>query len=117
MRKRKKGRKLHREKAQRKALMVSLAESLLKKGKIKTTEAKAKELSPFIEKKITKAKKKGQKAIRELNKFFSPEISKYLVNEVAPKFKDRKGGYTRVIKLPLRESDGAKKAVIELIND
>ncbi|SRR6056297_784322 len=117
MRKRKKGRKLHREKAQRKALMISLAESLLKKGRIQTTEAKAKELSSFIEKKITKAKKGGQEAIRELNKFFSPDISKYLVNEVAPKYEDRNGGYTRVVKLPPRKSDGAKKAVIELINE
>ena len=117
MRKRKKGRKLHRKKDQRKALMISLANSLLKEGKIKTTEAKAKELSSFIEKKITKAKKEGQKAIRELNKFFSSDVSKYLVDEVAPKFKDRQGGYTRVIKLPPRKSDGAKRAVIELIND
>ena len=73
--------------------------------------------SSFIEKKITKAKKGGQKAIRELNKFFSPEVSKHLVNNIAPKFKDRKGGYTRVVKLPPRKSDGAKRAVIELIND
>lgn len=111
----KKGRKLHRKIGPRKALMKTLASSLVIHEKIKTTEAKAKELSPYIEKKITKAKKGDIAARRILNKYFSENVTKKLVDEIAPKYKERKGGYTRVVKLGIRKSDGAKMAIIELV--
>jgi large subunit ribosomal protein L17 len=111
----KKGRKLHRKVGPRKALMKTLASSLVIHEKIKTTEAKAKELSPYIEKKITKAKKGDVASRRILNKFFSDNVTKKLVDEIAPKYKERNGGYTRVIKLGIRKSDGAKMAIIELV--
>jgi len=84
-------------------------------GKITTTHAKAKELSPFVEKKITRAKKGDLTAKRMLSKNFSPNIVKKLVDDIAPKYKERQGGYTRVVKLMPRKSDGAKMAIIELV--
>jgi len=115
MRKRKKGRKLSRKRDQRKALLKSLGASLLLQEKIKTTEAKAKEASAFIEKFITKAKKGDLSARRFLARFFSEKVVKKLVEEIGPRYKDRKGGYTRIIKLGQRKSDGAKLAIIELV--
>ena len=115
MNNRKKGRKLNRERDQRKALMNALASSLVLHDKIKTTEAKAKELSPFIEKKMTRAKMGDIPARRQLTRHFSDNIVKKLVDEIAPKYKDRNGGYTRVVKLGPRKSDGAKMAIIELV--
>ena len=110
-------RKFGRKKNQRNALLKSLALSLVKHGKIKTTEAKAKELRPFIEKLVTKGKsgtlaaRRGVTATLQNRK---PE-SKKLVDEVSKKFEDRKGGYPRIMKLPRRKSDGSKMAVIEFI--
>ncbi len=115
MRKRKKGRKLSRKKNQRKALRLALASEIFLKGKIKTTEAKAKETVPFIEKQITQAKKGNLHSRRLLARFFSPKLVKKIFEEIAPKYKERKGGYTRIIKLGPRKSDGAKMAIIELV--
>ncbi len=115
MRKRKKGRKFGREKNQRKALLRSLTESLILNERIKTTQAKAKELSSFAEKIITKAKKADFNARREISKKFPKEIAKKLITEIVPRYKERKGGYTRILKLGLRKSDGAKMAIIELV--
>jgi large subunit ribosomal protein L17 len=115
MKKRRKGRKLNRTKDQRKALLKSLARELVLKERIKTTEAKAKELSGFLEKKITKAKADNLASRRTLLKYFSPSLVKRLVEEIAPRYKDRKGGYTRIIKMGPRESDGARIAIIELV--
>lgn len=117
MRKRKKGRKLSRKRAQRKALLTSLARSLFLNEKIRTTEAKAKEVSRFAEKMITKAKNDNLHARRLLNRFFSQEIVKKLVDDIAKRYKERKGGYTRIIKFGLRQKDGAKLAFIELIKE
>jgi len=115
MRKRKRGRKLSRKRDQRKALLKALASALFLREKIKTTEAKAREVSIFVEKQITRAKISNLSSRKLLAKKFSPEIVKKLVNEIAPKYKERKGGYTRIIKLGLRKSDGAKMAIIELV--
>ena len=115
MKKRNKQRKFQRKRDQRKALLKSLSRELFLKGKIKTTEIKAKELKKFSEKLLTKAKKGGLSQKRELLKFFSNELVKKLMTEIAPKYKERKGGYTRVIKLGPRASDGAKMAIIELV--
>ena len=115
MKKRKKGRKLSRKTGQRKALLKSLARELFLREKIKTTEAKAKEVSVFAEKQITKAKKANLASRRLLAKNFSSKIVKKVVDEIAPRYKERRGGYTRIIKLGPRKSDGAKMAIIELV--
>src|SRR3990167_5180481 len=105
-------RKFGRGKVQRNALLNSLALNLIVREKIKTTEPKAKELRPFIEKLITRAKR-GDLATRRLiiaklsNR--DKEVKK-LFEILAPKYKAIKGGYTRVLKLGARKSDGAKMA-------
>ena len=115
MKKLKQGRKFGRTKDQRKALLNSLARSLFIHGKISTTEAKAKEVSMFAEKSITKAKKGDLNARRMLAESFSAEVVKKLIEEIGPKYKERKGGYTRIIKKGPRKSDGAKIVFIELV--
>lgn len=101
----------------RNALISSLALNLIVRGKIKTTEPKAKELRPFIEKLVTSAKR-GDSAARRLtiSKLANrrPEVKK-LFEVIAPKYKSRQGGYTRVLKLGARKSDGAKMAIIEFV--
>lgn len=115
MRKRKRGRKLSRERDQRKALFKGLATNLILKEKIETTTAKAKELAKFVEKKISRAKIDNLYSRRLLTRFFSKEIVKKLITEIAPRYKERKGGYTRIIKLGPRKSNGAKMVIIELV--
>jgi len=115
MNKKKQGRKFNRESAQRKALTQSLSRELFLHGKIKTTSAKAKELKRIAEKFITTAKKGNISARRRLAESFSDPIVKKLVDEIAPKYKNRNGGYTRVIKLDVRKSDGAGVSIIELV--
>lgn len=113
-----KNRKFGRKANVRNAMMKSLVIALVTHGRIVTTEAKAKELRPFIEKMVTTAKGDDQLtakrtlASRLMNRF--PEAKK-LVDEIAPKYKDRQGGYTRVLKLPRRQSDAAKMALIEFV--
>ena len=110
-------RKFGRDKTQKRALLNSLALNLIVREKIKTTEPKAKELRPFMEKLITRAKG-GNIATRRLiaaklsNK--GKEVKK-LFDVIAPKYTDKKGGYTRILKLGARKSDGAKMAVIEIV--
>jgi len=115
MNKKKTGRIFSRVASQRKALMCGLARELFLKQRIQTTEAKAKELRPFAEKCLTKAKKGDLAARRHLVRFLAKNVVKKLVDEIAPKYKSRKGGYTRIIKLGPRKSDGAKMAIIELV--
>jgi len=115
MRKRKKGRKLSRGRDQRKALLKSLASNLILKEKIRTTKAKAKELASFVEKEITRAKAGNLQTRRSLARLFSEKIVKKLMTEIAPRYKARPGGYTRIIKLGPRLSDGAKIVIIELV--
>lgn len=109
MRHRKAGKKLGRDKAHRKALLKNLARSFFEAdGGIQTTQAKAKAVRPLIEKMINKTKQGDLKARRWLNKFFQ---DKDFVNQVVEKygkrFKDRPGGYTRVVKVKKRQGDGA----------
>lgn len=110
-------RKFGKERKVRNAMMNSLALNLIVREKIKTTEPKAKELRPFMEKLVTSAKK-GDMATRRLiiSKLANrrPEVKK-LFEVIAPKYIDRKGGYTRVLKLGARISDGAKMAIIEFV--
>jgi len=116
MKKQKKGRKFNRKRDQRRALIKSMARSLILNGRIETTEAKAKELSPFVQKRITKAKKGDLSAKRDLLKDFSNRVVKKLIEEIAPLYKNRHGGYTRIIKTGVRKKDSAKMAIIELVD-
>lgn len=114
MRHLKKGRKFGRERNQRRALMKSLASSFFLSGRIKTTEAKAKEARPFIEKLLTRAKDSSQANRRILQKLLSLPVTEKAIGH-ARAMADRKGGYTRIIKLGRRISDSAKMAVLELV--
>lgn len=115
MRHLKKGRKFHRAQGPRKALMKSLVTALILHGKIKTTEAKAKELRPAIEKMVSKARKKTPHTLRMVRKTLAPMVAKKLFDEIGPKYKERKGGYTRIIKLGQRKSDSSSMAQIEFV--
>jgi large subunit ribosomal protein L17 len=115
MRHLKKGRKFHRKRDERKAFLKSLGENLILNEKIITTEPRAKELKMFIEKKISLAKKGGLEALRSLRKYFSESASQKLIKEIAPALKERRGGYTRIVKIGSRKSDGAEMAKIEIL--
>jgi len=113
----KKNRTLSRPRSQRTALLRGLAVSLIRDEKIQTTAAKAKELRPFAERLITMGKEgtvaARRKAATRLGEP-APATIKKLFDEIAPKYKDRDGGYTRVIKMG-RTSAGRDEAVIELV--
>lgn len=117
MRHHNKNRKFGRERNQRKALLKSLTRALIVHGKINTTLAKAKELRPAIEGLVTKSKVETIHSKRLVLSKVSNErkLLKKLFEEIAPKYKSRKGGYTRIIKLPRRKSDGSEMAVIEFV--
>lgn len=110
-------RKFNRTAGQRGALLKGLAESLVTHGKIETTEAKAKELRPKIEKLVTKAKNPTLAVRRQLLASFynHTEAVEKLIADIAPKYADRKGGYTRIIKLTPRAGDASKMAIIEFV--
>jgi len=108
--------RLGRDSAQRKALMRSLVTSFLEKERIRTTKAKAKALRPVAEKMITLAKKGSLHARRKvLRTVYKKDVVKKLFDDIGPRFAERPGGYTRIIKLGPRDGDGAEMAVIELI--
>jgi large subunit ribosomal protein L17 len=109
-------RKLGRTSSHRKALFKNLSIALIKHGRIETTLPKAKELRGYIEKLITKAKVGDFNSHRVVFAALQDkESTKKLVEEVAPKYKDRNGGYTRVIKTRTRRGDAAPMAIIELV--
>jgi large subunit ribosomal protein L17 len=111
-------RKFGRDKDQRDALLRSLALSLIVREKIKTTLPKAKELRPFVEKLVTKAKKQNDVARMRLivsDLLNRKKETKKLFEVIAPKYLDRAGGYTRIVKLGVRKSDGAEMAQIEFV--
>ncbi|MBD3359876.1 MAG: 50S ribosomal protein L17 [Candidatus Buchananbacteria bacterium] len=116
MRHRKKGKILDRKKDPRKALLRSLATNLILHEKIKTTEAKAKAVKPIIERLITKGKTNDLHIRRELLKYLYVENAvKKILEDLSPRYKDRKGGYTRIIKLGNRQGDAAKIVQIEFV--
>jgi large subunit ribosomal protein L17 len=117
MRHRVKGRKFNRTASHRAALMRSLATSLLKYKRIKTTVAKAKDTRGYVEAIITKARKNDLAARRHVaGLIYDPEVVKELFSEIIVKIGDRPGGYTRVIKLGNRRGDAAELAIIELVD-
>ena len=119
MRHRRSGRKLGRDASHRKALFSNMAGSLFEHGRIKTTEAKAKELRPIAEKLITLARKDpgDVAAQRQAVAYLRSKDSVHrLFHEVAPRFTERPGGYTRIVKLGPRQGDAAPMAYIELVD-
>ena len=116
MRHRKAGRNLRRTSEQRLALLRGLATSLIEQGAIETTEAKAKELRPFVEKLITKARTGTLHSRRLAGRHVQTrEAADKLFQEIGPRFAKRAGGYTRILKTGHRKGDGADMARIELI--
>lgn len=113
----KSGRKLGRVSRQRSALLKGLARSLVLKEGINTTEAKAKELRPFVEKLITKGKIDSVAARRLVSSRLdnNSEAVQKIFAELGPKYKDRNGGYTRITKMPTRLNDAAAMARIEFV--
>jgi len=115
MRHQKKGRKLHRKRNQRLALMRSLLRSIVRYEKIKTTEAKAKEIRPMIEKLVTRARKDSLANRRYAVGLIGRDLTKKLFLEIAPQYRSRQGGYTRITKIAPRKGDNAKMAIIEFV--
>ncbi|MGE4554538.1 MAG: 50S ribosomal protein L17 [Candidatus Paceibacterota bacterium] len=112
----KKGRKLHRKRDQRRALIKSLAHNLILKERIKTTLAKAKEAQKKVERLITVAKKQNLAAYRRLKKELPEDSLNKLYYEIAPRYLNRNGGYTRIIKTMIfRKGDGAEMVILELV--
>ena len=116
MRHNKTGRKLGRKTAHRKALMSNLASALITNKKIKTTDAKAKELRKYIEPLVTFAKKGDLHSRRQvLKKIRHKSIVRELFDNIGPTFSNRNGGYTRIIKLGFRDNDCAPISIIEFV--
>lgn len=96
--------------------MNGLAHNLIQRGRIVTTEARAKELKPFVERLISYGKKQNLSGLRLLLKYLPKSTAYKVQHTLAPQYKDRKGGYTRIVKhTERRKQDGAKKATIEFV--
>jgi len=111
------GRQFKRDSRMRKALFRSLMREIILNGQIKTTEAKAKAIKGELEKHVTKAKVQGQASLVHLQKDFQLDVALRLINEIAPKFKDRPGGYTRIIRLGNRLKDNAPIVIMEWVEE
>jgi large subunit ribosomal protein L17 len=117
MRHARKGKKLGRDSAHRKALYANLACSLIEHGRIKTTEAKAKAVKPYAEKMITLGRRGDLHARRQaLAELRTQEIVYKLFADVAPRMANRPGGYTRIIKIGHRLGDAAEMVYLELVD-
>ena len=109
-------RKLGKTSEQRRALLRQQVTDLLENGKIETTFYRAKEVQPVVEKMITLGKKGNLAAYRRAMSFVTKEdVVQKLFKEIAPKYADRNGGYTRVTRLGARKGDAAEMAIIELV--
>lgn len=111
------GRKFSRDTNARKALLKNLACSLIQYEQIKTTLPKAKDIRPIVEKLVTLGKKNSLHARRQLIAYLgSPDLAKKVLEKLSPRFKDRAGGYTRIIKAGFRYGDTAPVAFIEFLD-
>jgi large subunit ribosomal protein L17 len=111
------GKKLGRDSAHRKALYANLAGSLIEHGRIRTTAAKAKAVKPFAEQMITLGKRGDLAARRQaIAELRSQDVVHQLFADVAPRFADRPGGYTRIVKLGPRQGDAAEMVYLELVD-
>ena len=109
-------RKLGRPSDQRRAMLRAMTTYLLENGQIKTTYARAKEVSSMAEKMITLAKKNTLASYRQALSYVTKEdVAKKLFDQIGPKYADRNGGYTRVLKMGPRRGDGAEMAIIQLV--
>ena len=109
-------RKLGRTSDHRKAMLRAMVTFLLEEGKIETTVTRAKEVRAMAEKMITTAKEDNLHSKRQVYSFVTKEtVAKKLFDEIAPKYKEQNGGYTRIIKIGPRRGDAAEMAIIELI--
>lgn len=108
------GRKFKRDTGERSALFKGLLSALVLEERIKTTEQKAKAIKAEADKLVTKAKK-GSTGERLFSEFLTPNAIGKMVKEIAPGFKDRNGGYTRIVKLPKRFSDNADMVIMEWV--
>ena len=117
MRHQRSGKKLGRSPAHRKALYSNLAGALIEHGRISTTEAKAKAVKPFAEKMITLGKRGDLHARRQaLAALRSNDVVHRLFADVAPRFAERPGGYTRIVRLGQRQGDAAEMVYLELVD-
>lgn len=117
MRHAKAGKKLGRDSAHRKALYSNLTGALIEHGRIQTTQAKAKAVKPFAEKMISLGRRGDLHARRQaLAALHSNDIVHHLFAEVAPRFAERPGGYTRIVKLGQRQGDAAEMVYLELVD-
>ena len=117
MRHRNKGKKLGVNPSHRRAMLSNLAENLIIHKRIKTTDARAKELRRYIEPLVTKAKKGDLNSIRMIaKKIRHKNILDILLKDIAPFYNDRNGGYTRIIKLGFRDNDRASVSLIEFVD-
>ena len=109
-------RKLGKPTDQRLAMLRAMTTALLEEGQITTTYARAKEVAPMAEKMITLAKKNDLASYRQVLAYVTKEdVAQKLFKEIAPKYADRNGGYTRVLKMGPRRGDGAEVAIIQLV--
>lgn len=111
------GRRFKRDSNERKSLFKSLMTSLVLDEKIQTTEAKAKSIKGHIEKLVTKAKKREGEAKRFLSAHLMPAAVDKVIDRIAPQFKNRQGGYTRIVRLGNRVSDSASIVVMEWVEE
>ena len=111
-----KHRKLGRTSDQRRAMLRAMVTYLLENGQIKTTVTRAKEVAPVAEKMITLAKKNDLPAYPQALGYITKEdVAKKLFQEIGPKYADRNGGYTRVVKIGPRRGDAAEMAIVQLV--
>lgn len=116
MRHQRKGRKLSLKRAPRKSFLKILIHNLIMEKRIETTEARAKEIKPKVDKLVTIAKKNDLAALRLLLTRIPKDSAYKLYHEIAPQYKERKGGYTRVVKTAkARKRDATKLAIIEFV--
>ena len=109
-------RKLGRPTDQRMAMLRAMTTYLLENGQIKTTVTRAKEVAPLAEKMITLAKKNDLAAYRQVLSFLTKEdVAKKLFDQIGPKYADRQGGYTRVVRIGPRRGDAAEMAIVQLV--
>jgi len=110
------GKKLHRETGQRKALIKILTHNLIMRERIKTTKAKASMVKPYVERLITRAKKQDLVALRHVLSMVSEKAANKIYYDLAKRYMDRQGGYTRVLKIEgVRLKDASKMVLLELI--
>jgi large subunit ribosomal protein L17 len=117
MRHQRSGKKLGRDSAHRRSLYANLAGALISHGRIKTTQAKAKAVKPFAEQMITLGKRGDLAARRQaIAELRSKDVVRVLFDDVAPRFVDRPGGYSRIVKLGPRHGDAAEMVYLELVD-